>query len=134
RRRQLFEQLLLLLRQLLRRVDPDRDQQIAVAATADVRHALAAHTERRAALRAGGNRELLIAVERRNLDLASERERGEVEWNLAVQVVAVSLEKRMLLHVHDDVEIARRAAARTRFTFTTEAQPLSRGDAGRDAD
>ena len=78
--------------------------------------------------------EWLLAVERRNLDLATERERGEVEWNLAVQVVPVPLEKRMLLHVDDDVEVAGRAAARTRFAFTTEAQALSRGDAGRNAD
>ena len=134
RRRQLFEQLLLLLRQLLRRVDLDRDEQVAVAAAADVGHALAAHAERRAALRACRNRERLVAVERRDLDLAAERERREVQRHLAVQVVAVALEERVLLHVDDDVEIAGRAAARAGFAFAAEAQALAGGDAGGDAD
>ena len=56
RRRQLLEQLLLLLRQLLRRADPDRHEQVAMATPADVGHALAAHAERRAALGASRNR------------------------------------------------------------------------------
>ena len=42
------------------------DEQVAAAAAADVGHAAAAQPERRAGLRALGNRERLVAVERRN--------------------------------------------------------------------
>src|SRR5688572_12698435 len=50
--RQLLEQFLLFLRELLRRHGLNGDQQIAVAAARNVRHALAAQLERGAGLRA----------------------------------------------------------------------------------
>ena len=111
-----------------------RDEQVAVAAAADVGHAAAANAERRAGLRAGRDRERLVAVERRNPDLAAERERREVQRHFAVQVVAVALEERVLLHVDHDVEIAARTAAGPRFAFAAQAQTLAGGDAGRNAD
>ena len=67
-------------------------------------------------------------------DLAAERERREVHRHLAVQVVAVALEELVILHVHDDVEIAGRAAGRAVLALAVEAQPLPGRDAGRDLD
>ena len=52
-------------------------------------------------------------------DLAAERERREVHRDLAEQVVAVAPEELVLLHVDDDVEIARRAAGRAGFAFAS---------------
>src|SRR5262245_15877231 len=105
-----------------------------MAATADVGHALAAHTERRAGLRACRNRQILFAVERGNLDFTAERESGEVEWDLAIQIIAVALEECVFLNVDDHVEIARWPTARTGFAFAAQAQPLPGGDASGNAD
>jgi hypothetical protein len=46
-----------------------------------------------------------------------------------VQVVAVTLEELVLAHVDDDVEIAGRAAKRSRFAFAGESEALTSGDA-----
>ena len=74
------------------------------------------------------------SVERRHADLAAERERREVDRHLAVEVVAVALEERVLLHVDDDVEVAGRAAGRAVLAFALEPQPLAGGDAGGNLD
>src|SRR5829696_5436524 len=73
RRRQLLEQLLLFLRQLLRCDRLDGHEQITVAAARHVGHTLAAQAERGAGLRALGNLDGLVAVDARHLDLGSER-------------------------------------------------------------
>src|SRR6188508_3093976 len=79
RRGQLFEQLLLFLRQFLRRDGLDGHEQVAAAAARHVRHALAAQAERCSGLRALGNLERLVAVNARQLDLGAERERRKRE-------------------------------------------------------
>src|ERR1051325_2604243 len=109
---ELFEELLLLLIDLLRRDDLDRHEQIAAPASRDdVGHAAAAQPERGARLRPFGNLEALASLERRNRDLAAHRQRRVVERDLAEEIVAVAVKERMLLHVDDDVEIAGGAAA-----------------------
>ena len=65
-----------------------------------------------------------------HLDLAAERQRREVQRDFAVQIVAVALEERVLLHVNDDVEIAGGAALRAAFAFAVEAHALPGGNAG----
>ena len=69
RRGQLFEQVLLVLRELLRDRDARDDVEVAMAAAVHVRHALAAQLEARAGLRARRNVDVLAAVERRHLDV-----------------------------------------------------------------
>src|SRR6185503_18910236 len=76
----------------------------------------------------------LGAVERRHGDLAAERQRRIGHRHFAKEVVAFALEERMLLHVHDDVEIAGRTARRSGFALTGEPQPLARRDARWHAD
>ena len=61
RLRQLLEQVLLFLGQLLRHRDPRDGEQIALAAARDVRHPLAAQLEPRARLRAGRHLDLFVA-------------------------------------------------------------------------
>ena len=56
---------------------------------------------------------------------------GKLTGDLAVEVVFLALEERVLLHVDDDVEIAGRAAGGAVLAFAVEAQALARGDAGR---
>ena len=121
RLRQLLEQVLLFLGELLRDGDAGDDVQIAVAAARDVRHALAAQLEARARLRAGRDVQLFAPVERRDLDAAAERERRVTDRQLAEEVVAFAVEELVVLHVHDDVEIAREGRRRCR------ARPRSGG-------
>src|SRR5262245_35791937 len=117
---QLFEQLLLFLGQLPRRADPHRHQQITTPTSADIRQPVAANAERRSGLRARGNREWFVAVERGDANLSPERQRREVQRHLAVEIVAVALKELVLLHVDDDVEVAGRASTRSRFAFITQ--------------
>src|SRR5207253_9806192 len=106
---ELFEKLLLLLAELLRRDDLDRHEQIsAPAARHHIRHAAAAQPEGRAGLRPFGNLEALVPFERGDGNLAAHRQRRIVQRNLAEQIVGVAMEERMLLHVDDGVERAGR--------------------------
>src|ERR1044071_8576844 len=74
RRRELFAQLALLPRHLLRLHPLHGDEEVATRpAGEDVGHAAAAQAERGAALRALGHLERLVALEGRNGDLAPER-------------------------------------------------------------
>ncbi len=57
---------------------------------------------------------------------------GNGDRHLAVEVVLLPVEERVLLHVHDDVEIARGAAGTAVFALAIEAQALAGRDAGRD--
>src|SRR2546430_16313948 len=63
--RQLFEQVPLIFRQLLRREDLNRREQVSAPAAVDVGHAFALEPERRAGLRAVVHLHGLGAVERR---------------------------------------------------------------------
>ena len=67
-----------------------------------------------------------------NDDLAAERQGREVHRNLAVQVVAVALEELVVLHLDDDVQVARRAAGRSALALAGEPEPLTGRDACRD--
>src|SRR5690606_18047868 len=95
--------------------------------------ALAAHPKGGPCLRPFGDGERLLLVQRRDADLATERQGREVQRHFAVQVVPLALEERMVLHLHHDVEIAAGPAGESRFAFAGDAQPLSGRDTGRDA-
>ena len=116
------------------RDDGDCHEQVAPAAPADVGHAAAPQAERRACARPLGHLKRLFTFERRDPDFAPERQRREVQRNLAVQIVAVALEKRMLLHVDDDVQISSRPAGRPGLALAGQTQTLTCGDSGRNFD
>ena len=57
---------------------------------------------------------------------------GEVDRDLAVEIVAVAAEELVVLHLDHDVEIAGRTARRAVLAFALQPQPLTGGDARRD--
>ncbi len=59
---------------------------------------------------------------------------GKRDRHLAIEVVFLAMEERVLLDVDDDVEIARRAAGGAVLALAVEAQPLAGGDAGGNLD
>src|SRR5262245_11888408 len=132
--RQLLEQLPLLLVQPVRRLHLHRREHVAVSAAVHVGHPLAAQAERGSGLRPLRNLHLFRTIQCRHQDFSAERHGGEVDWNLAEQVVAVAAEERVLLHVDDNVEVAGGTASRSRFALALQAQLLSGGDAFRNLD
>src|SRR6185369_17188104 len=110
--------------------DPDRDQQVPAAATCDVGHASPAHAERLPALCPFRDIEGFLALERRNRDVTAERERREVERNLAVEIVPFALKERVLLHVDDDVQVAGGSAVGPGLALAAQTHALARRNAG----
>jgi hypothetical protein len=96
-------------------------------------HPAAADAEGLSALCGFGDGEGFLALERRNLDVSAERERGEVERNLAVEIVAFTLKERVLLNVHDDVQIAGGTTVGSGLALAAQTQTLTSCDARRDA-
>src|SRR5690348_11522987 len=70
-------------------------------------------------------------MQSRNSNLRAEGRLGEADWNFAVQVRSPPLEKRVLLYVEKNVQIACWTAMCARLTLTGHAQARSRVDAGR---
>src|SRR5436853_3009191 len=127
----LFDQLSLIARHLFRRLHLDRREEIAAPASADVRHPFPFQPQGRSGRRALGHSHGLGTIERRHLDITAERDRREVDRNLAEQVHAVPPEELVVLHVNDDVEMAGRSAGGSRFPFALETELLASGDPGR---
>ena len=88
--------------------------------------------ERLARLRAFRHREARAARERGHFDFAAQRRRGERNRHLAMQVVAVALEHRVLLDVNLDVQIARRTAVDARLAVARRADAHAVVDTCRD--
>ena len=121
--------------ELLRRAHLNGREQVALAAPADVRHApcrAGAASCRSACLRQPSPLSVPSSVGTSNL--AAERERREVDRNLAEQVQPVAPEELVLLHVDDDKEVAGRAAGAAGFALALQAELLTGRDAGRDLD
>src|SRR6185503_383173 len=89
-------------------LDGHFDALVAAADARALRHALAFDTESRAGLRACGDAELALAVERRHFDLGAERGLREGKRHRADDVVACSPEERMRCDVDLELEIAGR--------------------------
>ena len=73
-------------------------------------------------------------VERRHLDRCRRARASGSDRHLAIEIVFLAMEERVLLHVHDDVEIAGGPPALPCFAFAIEAQPLAGRDAGGNLD
>ena len=91
---QLAEQGLLLLGQVLRRLDEDLDEEIALAPPGDVLDALALEADRLARLRPGRDLEDLVPLERRDLHPGAEGGLGEGHGDLAGEVVPLRARRR----------------------------------------
>src|SRR5690606_13012920 len=90
---ELLQNLALLGAEALRDLDVHAHELVALGTSAQRRHALAAQAEGGAALSAGGNLERAFAKEGRHLDAAAEGGEGELDRDLAEEVVAVALEE-----------------------------------------
>ena len=103
------EQFLLTFSQFDRCLDDDMDHQVTRSVTADIADALAPQAEYLGTLRLCGNPDIGGAVERRDLDFTTQGRGGETDRHLAMQIVAVALEYRVLLDVDLHVEIPGRS-------------------------
>ncbi|ELA00912.1 NAD-specific glutamate dehydrogenase [Cupriavidus sp. HMR-1] len=131
---ELAQDVLLGLGQLDRRLHVHMHVEVARISGTHTLDALAAQAERLAGLGAFRHRETGPAAQRRHFDIAAQRRRGERDRHLAVQVVAVALEHRVLLDMHLDVEIARRAAVDARLAVARRTDTHPFVDTGRNLD
>src|SRR5262249_39453521 len=132
RLRELVEQESLFAREFPGRQHLDGREQVAASAARDVGHPLASQPQRRTGLRALGDLDRFLAIERPHLDLAAERQRREVDRDLTKKVDAVAPEELVLLDVNRDEEIAGGTAGGSAFAFTLHAELLACRDARRD--
>src|SRR5438094_1904579 len=128
---ELVEQVTLFFRQFFRRQHLHCREQVAAAAPVHIRHPLAAQAQRRPRLRAFRHFDCLGAIERGHLNFAAEGDGREIHRNLAEEIDAVAPEERMLLHVDDDIEMARGSAGDAAFALVLEPELLAGGDARR---
>src|SRR5436305_242850 len=132
---QLAQQLLLLAVELGRRLDVEVHVEIATThAARQVRHAVRAHREDGAGLRPRLDRHRLLAVEGLDRHGRAERGSGHRQRHVAVQVVAVAREDRVLALANLDIEVTRRPAPWPDLAFTGQSQPHPVIDAGRNLD
>src|SRR4029079_15736460 len=94
--------------------------------------ALAAEALDRPVMRPRGDAQALGAVQRRDLDLGAPDRLRDRERDLDLDVVALALEHLVVLHVRDDVQVARRAAVAPWLTLAGEADARALAHAGRD--
>src|SRR6185503_3889636 len=131
---QLLQQLALLRRELVRGPDVDPHVQIAVPALAQPRQPFGADPVRHARLRAGLDPQHRLAERRRHLHLGAERGLRERDPEVVDQIVAVTLEARVVLDVEHRDQVAARPVARARDALAAQRQIVMIGDAGRDVD
>ena len=98
------------------------------------RHPAAVEDVHLAGLRARLELELGVSVERRDRDPRAERRLGHRQVDLREDVVALAREARVVLHVDEDVDVARLAARQPGVALAGDADPLAVVDARRDVD
>lgn len=124
---QLLQQLFLLLVQAYRCFDDNAAQQITLCAAADRLDAFTTHTEQLTGLGFARNFQFNATIKGRHFDFAAQRRHSEVDRDFAIQVVAFTLENRVLFNLNLNVQVACRCAVFARFTFArkTDAVPVS---------
>src|SRR5450755_2939860 len=120
--------------QLHRRFDRDMAEQVAVSAAAHPFDPLATQSKDLPGLRLGWNLELGVSLERGNLDLAAHRSDCEPDRHLAMKIIVLALEYRVLLQIYDDVKIAMRTAIEPSLAFARKPDAIVVIDSGRDLD
>src|SRR6202521_1908401 len=104
--REAFEELLLLLGEVRRRLDRDAHVLVAALAAAQGRDALAAQPEDLTRLRTGRDLHRHRAVEGGHVDLGAERRLRKADGHLADDLGLLAPEDRVLAHLHHDVQVA----------------------------
>src|SRR5690606_3577419 len=122
---ELLQQFALLGGEVDRGLDHHAAVQVARRAAAHRAHALAAQAEGLAGLGLGRDPDLGLATERRHVDHVAEGGLRNADRHLAVQVVAVAGEDRMLAHAHFHVEVAWRGARRTGLALAGQADAVT---------
>src|SRR5580765_1736175 len=110
------------------------DVQITVAIALKILHTLAFEAEQCARLRAGGNFDERLAVERGHFDLRAERGLNKTHRHFAKQIVAVTLEDFVGFDVQHNIQISRRSAAQSSRTVAGGTQARARVHARRNAE
>src|SRR5690606_35837884 len=96
--------------------------------------ALAAQAEQLAGLGFGGNADFRLAAERSYAHGIAQRRLRDADRYLAMQVVAVAGEDRVLAHAHFHVQVARRRARRAGLALALQADAVATVHAGRHLD
>src|ERR1700730_16157627 len=73
----------------------------------------------------------MLAFQGRNADFRAQGCLGKRNRDNAMQIVALPLEEGMLLHMQNNIEVARRAAVQTSFAVSGETNARSILDSGR---
>src|SRR5690606_25038485 len=130
---ELLQNLALLGAEALRGLDVHADKLGALGTSAQRRHALAAQAEGGAALGAGGGLQRAFAEKRGHLDRAAEGGEGELDRDLAEEVVAVALEEFVFLDLEHDVEVAGLTAGEAGLAVAGGTEARTGIDTGGDA-
>src|ERR1700682_2896951 len=133
-RLKLAQQLFLPRGQLHRRFDRDMAEEVAIATAAYAFDALSPQSKDLSCLRFRGDLDFGVAVQRRDLDFAAHGRGRKTDRHLAVKIVVLALEDRMLLQVHDHIEVAVRAPVQSCLAFTRESDAIVTIDSGRNLD
>lgn len=131
---ELFQQFFLLLGEIDGGFEVDGAIEVAGCAAAHRLHAFAFQAEGFAGLGFGGDGEHHAAGKRRHFDFAAKRGSGEADRHVAVQVVAVAGEDRVLAHADFHEQIACRRAEFARFAFAGKTDAVAGIHAGGDVD
>ena len=121
----LVQKLLLAISKPNRRFDNNVAHQIAGRRLAYRPDAFSAQPKGLAALRFRWNFDLRFAVERGNVNLATERCNGKRDGHFAMEIRAVTLKYRMGLQLHHHVQIARWAAVQTGLALAGKANTVT---------
>src|SRR5258705_191374 len=127
---QLFQQLALLRRQLGRRPDMDPDVEVARAGHGEARQALGAQAVCHTGVGPGLDPQRRLAERRGHLHLRAQRGLCEGDAEVINEVVAVTLEARVLFNVEHGDEIAARSVPRARDALPSQREVVVIRDAG----
>src|SRR5438045_2047141 len=131
---QLTQRLPLLLGQIGRDHDSDKDQLVAPASGPHMRDATTVDADRLSILGPGRNVDLLGPIHRWDFHRVAQGGLCHAQGQLIDDVGTVSLQHRVRLDLDDDVEVTGGTATRTDLAFTGEANLRPTIDAARDAD
>src|SRR6476646_6382748 len=131
---QLLDESSLIVCQAIRRPELHADVEVARTAGVHARQAAAADVKDLAALRSRRSFERRARRHRGHDDVRSEDELSVRNENLGVELLAVTLEARIVGDLEDDVNVATRPATLTRVTYPTQRHVLASRDARRNVD
>ena len=116
-----------------RNLDNDADMQVAVAVALDVFHPLASQSKNGSGLGAGWDIEPRPAAEGGHINFGAERGLREADRYLALKVIAIALEKLVLLHVQENIQVSRFPTVDSGLAVAGGAESGASIDPGRDA-